>query len=281
MTDTLTTRYFRGYNQIRIATSAGGNPAHPGVLLLHGGGQTRHAWNATARQLVDSGYYVIAMDLRGHGDSDWAPDGDYSLAAQTGDVRAVIAAMPSAPTVIGASMGGLIALVTLGESPEPLARALVLVDVAPRIDPDGEARIVNFMQAHPEGFASVEEAAEAIAEYNPNRPRPKSNEGLKRNLRKRGERYYWHWDPKLFDTLDARAADEDRFDSAARRIEIPTLLVRGSRSDLVTEDSIKHFLEVIPHSSYVDVHDAGHMVVGDQNDAFGAALTDFLGKWGR
>lgn len=278
MSSELKTQIFDGFAGVRIAASVGGDPSHPSVILVHGGGQTRHAWRATAEYLIKHDLYVAAIDLRGHGDSDWAPDADYSLRAQTGDLRAVIAAMPSPPIVIGASLGGLISLVTLGECPDPVASALILVDVVPKMDPAGEERIVGFMQAHPQGFASIEEAADAVSAYNPSRPRPKNLSGLKKNLRLRNGRYYWHWDPRLFDTLDARGADLPRFDAAARQIDIPTLLVRGSLSDLVTESGVRHFLEVIPGASYVDVQDAGHMVVGDKNDAFRFALTDFIAK---
>ncbi|HEY3851910.1 MAG TPA: alpha/beta hydrolase [Steroidobacteraceae bacterium] len=255
----------------------GGNPRGEPVILLHGGGQTRHSWGRAAEELAAEGYYVAAVDLRGHGDSDWAPDANYDIEAQVGDLLSVIAAMPRPPVVIGASMGGLVALVAAGENPGRV-RALVLVDVTPEVDPAGRARIIGFMRARPEGFASVEEAADAIAAYLPHRPRPKDLSGLNRNLRRRPDgRWYWHWDPRFFGTFepDPEAAAE-RYTAAAKKVSVPTLLVRGSKSELVTAESVRHFRQTMPRAEFIDVAEAAHMIAGDRNDAFNAAVLDFL-----
>jgi pimeloyl-ACP methyl ester carboxylesterase len=274
-------RQFLGHN-VSLMADVDGNPEHPAVLLLHGGGQTRHAWKSTQRRLVAAGYYAVTLDLRGHGDSDWSDS--YSLEQQVLDLRAVISQLPtpaSKPTLVGASLGGLIALVTAGEAEEPIASGLVLVDVAPQVEPAGEARIRAFMNANPRGFADIDEAARIVATYLPNRPRPASTSGLERNLRLRGDgRYYWHWDPALFDTLMTGAAQErmERHAQAARRLTIPTLLVRGQLSDLVSMDGVRHFMTLIPDAEWTDVAGLGHMIAGDQNDAFSAAVIRFLDK---
>jgi pimeloyl-ACP methyl ester carboxylesterase len=248
------------------------------VLLLHGGGQTRHSWGRAAIELGARGYYVLALDLRGHGDSDWAPDSNYGIDSHVDDIRAVIRQMPGPPALVGASMGGLISLVVAGEASEPAIRALVLVDVTPRVDPAGRARIIGFMRDRPDGFSSLEEAADVIARYLPHRPRPKDPSGLHRNLRRHANgRWYWHWDPRFFDTFEPdQEAAALRYTAAAKKVKVPTLLVRGAKSELVTAESVRHFRESIPHAEYVDVVDAAHMIVGDRNDVFNEVVLDFL-----
>lgn len=270
---------FEGYG-LKIAADVGGDPGDPAVVFLHGGGQTRHSWRAAAAALVASGHYVVSLDLRGHGASEWAADGDYSLDALVEDLYAVLRQLPTKPTLVGASVGGLVALTAIGESRCRIATALVLVDVTPRIDPIGENRVREFMQAHVDGFASLEEAADAVAAFNPHRPRPADPSGLLRNLRLREDgRYYWHWDPDLFTSLDASPSQQgERYEAAARRVRCPTLLVRGTRSELVDEESVQHFLDLIPSAEYADVSGAGHMVAGDRNDAFNEAVLAFLGR---
>lgn len=264
-----------------LAADVGGDPAHPAVILMHGGGQTRYSWGRAARELVRMGYHVVSLDLRGHGESDWAPDGNYAMDAFVGDVRAVIATLAQPPALVGASLGGITAMLAIGEAEIPIARALVLVDVVPRIEQSGAEAIINFMQANPEGFLSLDEVADAVARYLPHRPRPRNAEGLKKNLRV-GEngRLYWHWDPNFiagiehFDT----AAYLERLDAAAKCISLPTLLVRGKQSEVVSAAGAQSLLELIPHAEYVDVEGAGHMVAGDKNDTFNAAVEDFLGR---
>jgi pimeloyl-ACP methyl ester carboxylesterase len=274
----LTAKTFAAYGGVNLVGDVGGDPRGEPIILLHGGGQTRHSWGRAALELTARGYSVAAIDLRGHGDSDWAPDANYGIDAQVGDVRAVIGQMPRPPVLIGASMGGLISLTAAGEAREPSIRALVLVDVTPRVDPGGRARIIGFMRDRPDGFTSVEEAADAIAAYLPHRPRPKDLSGLHRNLRLKADgRWYWHWDPRFFATFEPdHEAAIARYTAAARNVRVPTLLVRGSKSELVTAESVKHFREAIPHAEYADVTDAAHMIAGDRNDAFNAVVLDFL-----
>lgn len=271
------TQKFQGHGLLMTA-DVGGDPGSPSVVLLHGGGQTRHAWGATARALSEAGFHVISLDLRGHGDSDWDENGDYSLDLQVEDLRSVLGQLPSKPAIVGASLGGFIALLTVGETLVEIARQLILVDVTPMVDPEGEARVLGFMTSHSQGFASIAEAANAVAAYLPHRPRPANTAGLQRNLRLRADgRYYWHWDPRLFERLRASPQQQlKRYEAAARNVRVPTLLVRGQRSELVTPDNVRHFLTLIPSAHYVDVAGAGHMVAGDRNDAFSAAVLSFL-----
>jgi non-heme chloroperoxidase len=169
------------------------------------------------------------------------------------------------------------ALAAVGESAAPFASALVLVDVTPRLETGGTERIKAFMTARPEGFASLDEVADAVAAYLPGRPRPHDMTGLARNVRL-GEdgRYRWHWDPRFLGAGRQDLVQRERPATAARAVGVPTLLVRGVLSDVVSEQGVAEFLGLIPHARHADVEGAGHMVAGDRNDAFSDAIFVFL-----
>jgi len=283
----MTTQRLLGSDHLYLAADIAGDADAPPVILLHGGGQTRHAWSRAFHELVNAGYRVIAYDARGHGQSDWSPAGDYQTDALVADLKAVIATLPRKPALVGASMGGITSLVAVGETAEPLASALVLVDVGPKIERSGVANIRAFMAANPEGFATLDEVADAVAAYNPARPRPKDPSGLMKNLR-RGDngRLYWHWDPKLIaDTPREHVAYldafEERMQNAARQVSIPALLVRGTHSDVISAEGAALFRSLIPQAETVEIAGAGHMVAGDRNDAFNQAVIDFLRRHAR
>jgi pimeloyl-ACP methyl ester carboxylesterase len=269
---------FTGSSGNRLVADAGGAPGAPPVVLLHGGGQTRHSWGKAQRELIAEGYRVLAVDARGHGESDWVASGDYSLASQVGDVGTIAASLGRKPALVGASMGGVNALIACGDNPA-LASALVLVDVAPRLEPDGIDQIERFMRANPDGFDSIDSAGNAVAAYYPARPRPASFDGLRKNLRLRDNgRWYWHWDPAMFaGSRQAKVgAMRKRMLEAAAKIRIPTLLVRGAQSEMVSMDGVDELREKLPHLEFVDIAGAGHMIAGDRNDAFNGAVSDFL-----
>ncbi|MBL8480696.1 MAG: alpha/beta hydrolase [Rhodocyclaceae bacterium] len=273
-------RQFTGHEGLHIAADTGGDPAAPPIVLLHGGGQTRHSWKNAARRLVTAGYRVIVPDLRGHGDTGWSPDGGYAITQYVEDLRALAATLAAPPVLVGASWGGLTALVAAGGEVPVAARAVVLVDVTPRMNPDGVGRVLAFMGAHPDGFASVEEAADAVARYLPHRPRPRTTAGLAKNLRRRDDgRFYWHWDPRfLSGDAGGRVPDWPRLAACAARLAMPVLLLRGTRSELVDSEHVRELLAVVPHARYVQITDAHHMVAGDDNDNFAAAILDFLAQ---
>jgi pimeloyl-ACP methyl ester carboxylesterase len=265
-----------------------GPGSRPPVLLLHGGGQTRHAWGGTAEVLSDHGFHVVSLDARGHGDSDWSPEGDYSHQAMIDDLEGVADLVAEEaggvrPALVGASMGGIISLLGLARRPD-LGRALVLVDVATRMENEGVEKIQAFMRGAPNGFASVEEAADAVAAYQPHRPRPKDVSGLRKNLRLREDgRWYWHWDPEFINPegKSPRATrNPELLDAAAASLTVPVLLVRGRMSDVLSEEGARFFLDQVPHARYVDVAGAAHMVAGDRNDAFTSAVVEFLDPGG-
>ncbi len=271
--------HWAGSAGVTIAGDSWGDPEGPLVLLQHGGGQTRHAWKGAGESLGAAGYHAVAFDARGHGDSTWAPDGLYGQDPMVEDLRCVIAALGGKrPVLVGASMGGGTSLVALGEDRVD-ATALVLVDIGPRIEPEGAAKIQAFMNQKPDGFESLDEVAQAIANYQPHRSRVRNLDGLAKNVRL-GEdgRYHWHWDPRFRTGHRDFEARRIRLEACARNLKLPTLLVRGGLSDVLSEEGAQAFLEMCPHSEYVNVTGAGHMVAGDRNDIFADAVIEFLGR---
>lgn len=272
-------RRFKGYDGVTLAADVGGDPHHPAVVLMHGGGQTRFSWGKAARELVRMGYHVISLDLRGHGDSDWSPNGDYGIDAFVRDLYAVVETLPGPAALVGASLGGIVSLLAIGESARPIASALVLVDVVPRLEEAGTRRIREFMTANPDGFGSIQEVADAVTAYLPDRPRPRSLEGLMKNLRQAPNgRYYWHWDPAFMTGPKSIHSSRDmgRLRTAAGRVSVPTLLVHGKLSDVVSAQGIDEFLELIPGAQVAHVQGASHMVAGDRNDIFNQSIESFL-----
>lgn len=266
-----------GHGGLTLAVDRIGPVDGAPVLLLHGGGQTRHAWGATARMLGERGYHAIAMDLRGHGDSGWSPDGDYGLKTFGADVTATMEAIGRPVVLVGASLGGMSSLIATAKAPPGQVRALVLVDITPTPPKDGANGIRDFMRASPDGFADLDEAADAVAAYLPHRRRPSDPRGLMKNLRERAGRLYWHWDPAFIEgTFQDRSMSPDEMAGGARSITAPTLLVRGEESELVKPEDVVLFRQIMPHAEVITVPGARHMVAGDQNTEFGAALLDYV-----
>ena len=195
------------------------------------------------------------------------------------DLKCIVQALGNQrPVLVGASMGGGTSLVAVGEDHVD-ATALILVDVAPQVEAEGVAHIEAFMNQKPEGFDSLEEVAEAIATYQPHRKRKSSLEGLGKNVRLGADgKFHWHWDPKFRAEQFKLELRQDRLEACARRLTLPTLLVRGGLSDVLTEAGAQAFLKLCPHSEYVRVADAAHMVAGDRNDIFANAVIDFLSR---
>lgn len=244
------------------------------AILLHGGAQTRHSWSRTADRLRAEGWTAITFDARGHGNSGWAPDRDYSTDSVVRDLKALVDACQIEPVLVGASMGGLTSLVAVGEG-AVRARGLILVDVTPRVEASGLARIVAFMSAHPDGFATVDEVVDAIAAYNPHRRRPSDTRGVLKNVRQGPDgRWRWHWDPAIIHQL--ANIEHRRLTGAARNVEVPTMVVRGADSDVVSSAGSTELLDTIPGAIEVVVPAAGHMIVGDDNDLFGREVRKFL-----
>ncbi len=275
-----------GPGGVRIVADRSGDPRACAVVFLHGGGQTRRSWTRAAAAVAQRGWQAVTVDLRGHGESDWSNDGDYRVVSFAGDIQEVLRDLPPQPVLVGASLGGLTTMLLAGELSPGIASAVVLVDIVPDMDPSGASRIHAFMADRMEsGFDSLDEVADAIAEYNPHRPRPSDLDGLMTNLRRRGDRWYWHWDPQFISGTAAlppiEVADVDRMYAAVEAIlrdDVPMLLVRGQMSDLVSQQRADEFLSRFPQVEFVDVRGAGHMVAGDRNDIFADAVLSFLAR---
>lgn len=261
----------------REAAAQGEHADRPAIVMLHGGGQNRFSWKNTGQILADEGFHVVALDTRGHGDSDRAPNAEYAVETLTADVLHVLDDIGHPAVLIGASMGGLTSILVAHQAGEQRVTKLVLVDVVPRFEKRGSARIRDFMFDHIDGFESLEQAAEAVAAYLPHRTKPRSPDGLKKNLRRRDGRWYWHWDPAfLTKPEDDPELRTEKFEQAAMSLTIPILLIRGKLSDVVSPEGVQDFLSKVPHAEFVELSDAGHTAAGDDNDAFSSAVVAFV-----
>lgn len=280
----LTTVEFRGADDLTLVADEWNRGAdtsgdRPAILMLHGGGQNRYSWKNTGQVLADRGFHVVALDSRGHGDSDRSPTANYSVDSLGADTLRVIDQIGGPTVLIGASMGGLTGILAAHEAGPEVITKLVLVDVVPRFEKDGSARIRDFMFSGVDGFDSLEQAAEAVSAYLPHRAKPRSPEGLKKNLRLRDGRWYWHWDPAfLTKPADDPFVRMDMLEQSAIDLRIPILLIRGKLSDVVSPEGVQDFLTKVPRAEFVELSDAGHTAAGDDNDAFTEAVVEFVSR---
>lgn len=249
------------------------------VLLAHGGGQTHWAWRRTVKALAENGFRAVAIDMRGHGQSEWATDGDYHHATFARDILDVAEQLGGKPDMVGASLGGIAGMIAEGTLRPGTFSSLTLVDITSRPDPAGVERVTSFMGANvKDGFANPEDAAASIAAYTPNRRKRAPSDSLDRYLRKGPDgRFRWHWDPAFLDKVNGpRIKENEELPNAARGLTLPVHLIRGGSSDLVPASAVADFREQVPHAVFTDIAGAGHMVVGDKNDAFSDAIITFL-----
>lgn len=260
---------------VAMVADAYGDPAAPPVCFFHGGGQSRRSWAGSARRVAKAGYYGLTFDLRGHGDSGWADDGDYLLEAYGRDVEAILAALDRPAALVGASRGGQSALV--GGSRRPaLARLIMLADVAPQIDDNGVDEIRGFFRASAAGFASLDEAADAL-HHHLGQPRLPDVSGLAKAMRTDDGRLFWHWDPRTTSQEFLHPPSEGvALVAAARRVTAPVVLVRAELSEIVTDESVRQFQALTPQLEVEVAHGVGHMFTGDHNDAFADRLLRHL-----
>ena len=257
---------------VELAVEQFGDATAPALVFAHGFGQTRQAWIDTATRLAGEGWHCITADARGHGESGWRDDGAYQFAQFIDDLVRVARIPAEKPILVGASMGGLLGI--RAQADRAPFRALVLVDITPRWEAAGVERILTFMRAHPQGFAS----ADAIAHYLPHRAEKKSPDRLRALLVPTADgRLRWHWDPRLIERIGASGENEQAaLLDAARTIDVPCLLISGERSDVVSAATIEEFRHCVPHAQHVRVARATHMVAGDANDAFALAVRQFI-----
>jgi pimeloyl-ACP methyl ester carboxylesterase len=249
-----------------------GDVEHPPVLLLHGGNQSAHSWDLVSLHLADR-YHIVAPDQRGHGDSEWSRDVDYTLGALARDAAALIGDRGlRSPIIVGHSMGGMVALLLAKLHPEIL-RALVIVDVAPELSERGTAVIRDFVKRNVE-FDDPEEFLDRVARYDPFRKREHMARTLKYNLLRRA-------DGKYVSKHDRRRVD-DPFGSeivtldCVRQFAFPTLVVRGGESTVLEPDAAERFTDALPEGRLVTVPDCGHNVHSQNTPGFLAALVPFL-----
>jgi pimeloyl-ACP methyl ester carboxylesterase len=267
---------FHGFDGINLVADVRGDPDAWPVLFLHGGGQTRHAWGKSAELVAARGWRTISLDQRGHGESDWAVNGDYTFTAFCADCIAVVDQLEKPPVLVGASLGGMAAMLAEGTSDRDVSSGLVLVDIAPQPNPEGIKRIGDFMRSGADGFASLDDAAAAIAAYTPQRKRAVNPKGLLKVLRERDGRWFWHWDPGVMQGDRGEVDLTQLLEVAMGNINVPTLLVRGELSDFVTQAGIDSMVSRLSDVTVVEVLGAAHMLAGDQNDEFTNAVYDFL-----
>ena len=277
-------RVLSGQGDVALAVRRFPSPralqGHPALIYAHGFGQTRGAWNRSGEAMAAHGYAGLAYDARGHGESDRnAADLPYTGDQFADDLIVVAGEQPEPPVLVGASMGGLFGLIAESRWPG-LFRAMVLVDITPRWEHAGLQRILAFMTAFPDGFDSLEQAADAIAAYQPQRRTRKSPDDLRELLREGTDgRWRWHWDPRLVDELARDSAQhQDAIAEAASKIGCPVLLISGGRSDLVSEKTVEEFRALVPHTRHAHLPQATHMVAGDDNDTFTATVLEYLAQ---
>jgi pimeloyl-ACP methyl ester carboxylesterase len=280
MTDSEVERVvFDGFEGLQLVADVRGAPDAWPVLFLHGGGQTRHAWGSAAVAVAERGWRAVTLDLRGHGDSQWASNGDYSFTAFCADCVAVCDQLGRPPVLVGASLGGMSAMLAEGTSDRVVSCGLVLVDITPKTNDEGIRRITEFMQSGFDGFDTLEDAAAATAAYTPQRRRQVNPNGLMKVLRQRGDRWYWHWDPRVIGQGRTERVPDPLtglLRVATRNIHVPTMLVHGLLSDVVDQEGVDDLLELVPGATVVAVDGAAHMIAGDRNDAFAEAVITFL-----
>lgn len=263
---------------VALHVEAYGDAAAMPVVMAHGFGQSRLAWTESAKALAQAGFYCLAADGRGHGLSSWNGSARYHMDQYVDDARRLAEHVGRKPIWVGASMGGLVGMVAEAESAGGLFEAMVLVDITPRWEPEGVGRILDFMRAHPSGFASVNEARDAVVHYLPHRASSASSERLAKMLvAMPNGRLRWHWDPRLLNEVGVGIEEHfARLNHAAAQLKLPMLLVSGGRSDVVSDATIEEFMKLVPHARHQRIAHATHMVVGDDNHSFTQAVTDFV-----
>lgn len=254
-----------------------GPPGAPAVVLLHGFTGHARTWDTLADALAGR-RRVVALDARGHGESGWAPDGDYSVGRQVADVVAVLGALRlERVALLGLSMGGRTAMNLAAASPA-LVERLVIVDIGPEVSAAGAARI-GARQAQPDVFADPEEAYAAARAGNAVAPEEALRHRARNNLLLRPDgRWTWRYDAALRGEGGSRLPRPDPAEQWALlpRITAPTLLVRGERSDVLAAEDAARMAREIPDCTLVEVAGAGHSVPLDRPEAFADAVVPFL-----
>jgi pimeloyl-ACP methyl ester carboxylesterase len=254
-----------------------GNEGAPDMVLVHGLRGHRHSWDDFSA-LVCKDFHVMALDQRGRGESDWAPDGDYSTDAYVADLAGFSEVLGlNKFTLVGHSMGGRNSMTFGGKYPEKLEK-LVVVDVGPESDPRGGARIAREIINVPEEFDSFE----AVVEYMNKQNRFASDRVMRRRLTYATKelpngKIGWRYDLAIREARrQGISSPQEDLWPALSRIACPVLVVRGSETDLLTLEVAQRMIETFANGQLVEIPRAGHMVFEDNPDDFNAAVSRFL-----
>lgn len=253
----------------------GGEAPHP-VVWLHGGGLTAHTWDLVCLALRDR-YHCFALDLRGHGESGWPADGDYSLHRYSDDVGAMIDALGlMRPVLVGNSLGGQAAMLCAAERDD--VDGLVLVDVGPEPDIRGSRRIIRAL-SEPQEFSDLESAVQRALKLNPRRDPDALRSSVRHNLRRLDNgSWTWKYDSRAFGSLSTDVMDERTGDlwRSVDQVTCPVLIARGADSDVFTQEQADVLAARLARAEVRTVADAGHTVQGDNPRGLVAALEPFL-----
>jgi esterase len=266
-----------GIGGLRFRYLDWGNEGLQPILFLHGGALTAHTWDLCCLALREE-FHCLALDQRGHGDTDWAPDADYSITAQREDVRGFVDKLGLHRFVLaGMSMGAINALAFAIHYPEKLSH-LVIIDAGPEIRRPGSSRIRDFVNggANPETLDAIIERALA---FNPRRDPKILRRSLMHNLRQQADgNWVWKYDRKRFQQMDrdVHTAERRALAEGLTKVTVPTLVVRGAESDVFHEEDAERLVQRLPDGRYVTIPRAGHTVQGDNPKDLAEALREFL-----
>lgn len=258
-----------------------GGTNKPWMVCLHGGSQNAHMWDFTSLAFSDR-YHIVALDQRGHGDSDWAPNGDYSASAHQRDISGFISALNiNAFVMIGLSMGGHNSFRFTSNNPS-LVLGLVVVDIGPESKTEGGQRIRQFV-TQDDVLDSFDAFVERTKLYDPIRPEWQIRGSLRHAIRQLPDgRWTWKYDKVLRDPARRESPNPDRTPETLwklwEKIQCPTLLVRGANSDILDREVAQDMEKRLPSCQLVEISKAGHRVPGDNPVAFEGALRAFLAQ---
>ena len=257
-----------------------GQHGAPSLVLLHGFQSNAHTWDTFSAAMAEK-YHVLALDQRGHGDTGWAPGGDYAPASFLQDIVGFIDALQLAPTVlVGHSMGGRHAAMIAADHPDRV-RKLVIVDTPAELPPQMQAMLTQQpdTDAPPtvEVFETFEEViANGIAQY-PLTPEAELRHANYHNLYRGSDgKWRWRWDPMLLVSRRRNRSLQGDLYAYLRRVSCPTLLLRGVSSPLLTAEVAQKMLEALPHGRLVEIPAAAHTVNADNAAEFERVTAAFL-----
>ena len=261
-----------------------GSADNPWMLCVHGSAQNAHMWDFTALAFRHR-YHIVAIDQRGHGDSDWAPDAEYNRAAYVSDLGKVVDSLSMDSLVLmGLSLGGSNSVAYAAANPQRV-RALVVVDVGPEPQVGAENAANDFV-TQSDVLDSYEDFVQRVIAYSPHRPEWLIRSSLPHSLRQLPDgRWTWKYDSVLRDPVRRAQSAAARMDSASRwelweRVQCPTLIVRGEYSRMLSRDVADRMAQRNPYSQLIEVPKAGHRVPGDNPAAFEEAVRGFLDQNG-